>query len=70
MSARSIIAFALISARENVKRKHAEDRRRDERQDDDRSLSLFSGRGVACLGLAPVKSSRNELPPDAEDETY
>ena len=70
MSARSIIAFALMSARENARRKHVEDRSRDERQDDDRRLSLFSGRGVACLGLAPVKSSRDELPADAEDETY
>ena len=69
MSARSIIAFALISARENARRKHVDDRSWDERQDDDRRLSLFSGRGVACLGLAPVKSSR-ELPADADDETY
>ena len=70
MSARSIIAFALISARENARRKHVDDRIWDERQDDNRRLSLFSGRGVACLGLAPVKSSRDELPADADDETY
>ena len=33
MSARSIIAFALMSARENARRKHADDRSRDERQE-------------------------------------
>ena len=70
MSARSIIAFALMSARENARRKHVEARSRDERQDDNLRLSLFTGRGVACLGLAPVKSSRDKLPTNADDETY
>jgi hypothetical protein len=70
MSARSIIALAMISASQNMKRKQVDDRSRHERQDDDRRLSLFSGRGIACLGLAPMKSSRDELPADADDETY
>ena len=70
MSARSILAFALMSSRENARRKRVENRNRDERHDEDSRLSLFSGRGVACLGLAPVKSSRDELPADADDESY
>ena len=60
MSARSLIAFAMLSSLGKVKGKYSDIRSRDERQAYERRISLFSGRGIVCLGGAPRRSERKE----------
>ncbi len=60
MSARSLIALAMLSSLAKAKGKYPDVRSRDERQAYERRLSLFTGRGIICLGGAPRRSERKE----------
>lgn len=63
MPARSLIALAMLGALRKAKgKKYSDVRSHDvEREAYERRLSLFTGRGIVCLGSAPPRSERKDL---------
>ena len=64
MPARSLIALAMLGAlrKAKEKKKYSDLRSHDdEREAYERRLSLFTGRGIVCLGAAPPRSDRKDL---------